>query len=417
MQAEGARPVLETLDPEAVLLDPEFARDPYPLYAVLLERHRVYWSPTLQYWFVSGYEEIKGILMAPGRFSSEGWDQIYLAQLPLGNQAELETLQAHFSFPSLVAADPPQHTRLRRLVHRAFTPRAVERLRDAIYATVSQLLDNAEDAGSFDVVGDLAIPLPITVFAHTFGIPPDHHQMLKTTSADFTRFVSNVRPNWEDALQSDRSLGEFRAYLLELLQERRRQPLDDLATILVSTDDQGDALSDDELLSLCAHLLIAGHETTTNLIANGMLALLTHPSQLAALRKDQEYQAAAIEEMLRWQTPLQRVKRIATESALVGEARIEAGQRLMLLIGAANRDPQIFDEPESFDFTRARPPHLALGHGIHFCVGAALARLEAEIAFAAVIDRYPELRLPPDWKPTWNPSLLRGLTALPVEYT
>jgi cytochrome P450 len=407
---------LETLDPEAVLLDPEFARDPYPLYEVLLERHRVYWSPTLEYWFVSGYEEIKGVLMAPSRFSSEGWDQLYLQQLPAGRQAELTNLEAHFAFPSLVAADPPQHTRLRRLVHRAFTPRAVEPLREAITSTVAQLLDDVDRAGSFDVVSDLAIPLPITVFAHTFGIPPERHEMLKTTSADFTRFVSNVQPKWEDASQSDRSLGEFRGYLLKLLRDRREYPRDDLATILVSADEQGDALSDDELLSLCAHLLIAGHETTTNLIANGMLALLSHPAQLEALREHPEYQGAAIEEMLRWQTPLQRVKRMATERAVIGDTQIEAGQRLMLLIGAANRDPHVFDKASDFDIVRSRPPHLALGHGIHFCVGAGLARVEAEVAFASLIDRYPRLRLLADWQPTWNPSLLRGLTALPVDY-
>ena len=357
---------------------------------------------------------MKTVLMDPTSYSNAGWDELYLAQLPPPRVAEFGHLLRHFAFPTLIAADPPMHTRLRKLVHRAFTPRSVANLRGAIQETVDRLITEALAAGDFDILRDLAIPLPVSIFAQMFGIAPTSHSMLKATSADFTRFVSNVRPDLYEARQADASLGAFRAFLLDTLEARRADPRDDLVTILVSPDLQNDVLTNDELLSLCAHLLIAGHETTTNLITNGLFALLTHPDQLAALRADHALYAPAIEEMLRWETPLQRVKRMTTTPVELGGERINAGERLMLLIGAANRDPRTFDRPREFDFTRPRAPHLALGHGIHFCLGAALARLEAEIAISTVISRIPELRLRDDWTPTWNPSLLRGLAALPV---
>ena len=400
--------------PETLLLDPEFARHPYGLYDILLADNRVYRSPQLEYWFVSGYEEVKTVLMDPISYSSAGWDELYLAQLPPQRVAELGHLLRHFAFPTLVAADPPVHSRLRKLVHRAFTPRSVASLRGAIQDTVDRLITDALAAGDLDILRDLAIPLPVSIFAQMFGIPPSSHNMLKATSADFTRFVSNVRPDLDEARRADASLGAFRAFLLDTLEARRADPRDDLVTILVSRDLDDDVLENEELLSLCAHLLIAGHETTTNLITNGLLALLTHPDQLAALRADRSLYGAAIEEMLRWETPLQRVKRMTTTRVELGGERIEAGERLMLLIGAANRDPQAFERPEEFDCTRPRAAHLALGHGIHFCLGAALARLEAEIAISTVVNRIPQLRLHDDWTPTWNPSLLRGLAALPV---
>jgi cytochrome P450 len=401
-------------DPEAALLDPEFARDPYPLYEQLLDGRQVYWSPGLQYWFVSGYEENKQLMLDPRHYANGGWDDVYMAQLPPGSQAGLPHLLAHFATPSLVGADPPAHTRLRRLVHRAFTPAAVARLQTAIEQAVDGLLDAGARNGRLDVLRDLGVPLPVGIFAHMFGLPPSAHEMLKGTSADFTRFISNVRPDLDQARDANASLGAFRAYLRDVFAARRASPADDLATVLVAPDASGDVLGDEELLSLCAHLLIAGHETTTNLIANGTLALLTHPDQLAALRADPSLAPAAVEEVMRWETPLQRVKRMTTEPVELNGHTIEQGERLMLLIGAANRDPRTYDDPEAFDFLRPRAPHLAFGHGIHFCVGAALARLEGQVALTRLVTRFDRLRLEDGWQPTWNPSLLRGLVELPV---
>jgi cytochrome P450 len=387
----------QTLDD--LLLDPDFPVDPYPVYRRLRDEAPVYRSPALGYWFVSGYEDIKSILLDPAAFSSDGWDQLYMAQLPPESARELTALAAHFSYPSLLSADPPRHTRLRRLVLRAFTPRAVESLRASITRTVDDLLATAEASDCIDVIGDLAVPLPIAVFAQMFGVPESEHQMLKSTSADFTAFVSSVRPDLTAARRANVSLGEFRAYLIELFRDRRATPRDDLISVILSADESGDALTDDELLSLCAHLLIAGHETTTNLIANGLLGLLTFPTQMAALRARRDLLPQAIEELARWETPLQRVK------------------RLMLFVGSANRDPDVFAEPDGLDIAADRKPHLAFGHGIHFCVGAALARLEVQIAFESLLHRFETIELEPGWTPSWNPSLLRGLRDLPVRGT
>jgi cytochrome P450 len=400
-----------------LILDPDFPVDPYPVYRQLRERAPVYWSPSLAYWFLSDYDDIKTVLLDPAGFSSDGWDLLYMAQLPPGSIDELTALSDHFSYSSLVSADPPRHTRLRRLILRAFTPRAVESLRDSITSTVDALLAPAVAANRADVIADLAVPLPISVFAHMFGVPESDHEMLKSTSADFTAFVSNVRPDLEKARRANASLGGFRAYLLELFHNRRASPRDDLVSVILAPDESGDALTDDELLSLCAHLLIAGHETTTNLIANGLLGLVTFPAQMEALRSRPELLAQAIEELARWETPLQRVKRTATRDTAIDEHTIRKGDRLMLFIGSANRDPDVFAEPDALDIEADRKAHLAFGHGIHFCVGAALARLEAQVAIEALLRDFASIELDPGWTPSWNPSLLRGMRDLPIRTT
>ena len=338
---------------DAVLVNPSFLAHPYPVYARLREDVPVYWSSELRYWFVSRYEDIKSILMDPICFSSSGWDQLYLAELSDYSPGKLQALEQHFAFPSLVSADPPVHTRLRRLVHRVFTPAAIERIRGHVENTIRDLLNTIDTGDCFDAIRDLAVPLPINVFAYMFGVPSSDHDLLKATSADFTAFVSNVRPNWSDAQRANRSLGVFRSYLRVLLEDRRKSPRLDLASVLVSEDTSGDVLDYDELLSLCAHLLIAGHETTTNLIANGLFGLLSHPDQLALLRSRPGLAPQAIEEMLRWEAPLQRVKRIATQTVKVGDVTIEQGDRLMLLLGAANRDSSVFENPNAFNIVAA----------------------------------------------------------------
>jgi cytochrome P450 len=287
-------------------------------------------------------------------------------------------------------------------------------MREHIERTIDRQLEGLRPGESFDVIDRLAVPLPISLFAFMFGIGESEHAVLKKASDDFTRFVSNVRPSWPDAERSDRSLGELRALLLELVHQRRRAPRSDLASTIVAADDDGDMLSDDELLSLCSHLLIAGHETTTNLIANGLLAVLTHDESRFSLRDDPGLWPRAVEEMLRWETPLQRVKRRAIEPVELAGVRIDEGARIMVLVGAANRDPTAYVDAERFDIAASRRPHLAFGAGIHFCIGAALARLEGHVALERLLTAYPDLRLEPGFEPTWNPSLLRGLTALLV---
>jgi pimeloyl-[acyl-carrier protein] synthase len=399
---------------DSLLTGPEFPLNPYPVYARLHRHAPVYWNAELGYWFVSGYNEVKAALSDPVHFSNGGWDQLYLAQLPAYTKGVLPAIDRHFAQDSMISADPPAHTRLRRLVHRAFTPAAVRQVEKYIESRVEALLGSRAEKGSVDVLKELAVPLPIGVFAHMFGMPESDHELLKTTSADFTRFVSNVRADWQQAEQANRSLTIFQSRLLDLIRQRRREPKGDLLTTIVSSDERGDSLTEDELLPLCTHMLIAGHETTTNLIANGVLALLSHPQQMEMLRANQALLPAAVEEILRWETPLQRVKRMASADIDLGGRQVHKGDRLMILVGAANRDTGVFQDPEQFDISAARQPHLAFGYGIHFCVGAALARIEGALALNAMITTFPEMHLAADAQPRWNPSLLRGLSELVV---
>ncbi|MBO0839316.1 MAG: cytochrome P450 [Sciscionella sp.] len=290
---------------------------------------------------------------------------------------------------SFLSLDPPDHTRLRRLVSKAFTPRVIAAQRPRIVETVDQRLTEAAEAGSIDVVSGLAYPLPVRIISELLGVPPDDRHRIEAWSRRLVRALDPALSVTDPQASADGLLAgdEFREYFRGLIADRRRRPGEDLLTRLVQIEESGDQLTEPELLATCTLLLVAGHETTANLIANGVLALLRNPDQLALLRAHPELVAGAVEEALRYDPPVQMTTRVARTPRSVGSVTAPADGMLVLLIAAANRDPAQFDRPAEFDITRERNQHLAFAAGAHFCLGAALARLEASVAFTQFAGR------------------------------
>jgi cytochrome P450 len=364
---------------------------------------------------ITGHREALAVLRDPERFSSFGWELRYLERLPAVVRAEIPELLLHHRTPNIITSDPPLHTRLRHSVMRGFTPRALEPLRPRLTALTDELLRPGRRRGSLDVIGELAYPLPAIVIADLLGVPSDDRDRFKAWSSSMTRFFGTSHPDPALAAGVDRDIRDFRAWLADLIEERRAEPRDDVVSILVSPDETGAILTDEELLATLVIFLVAGHETTTNLIGNGLLALLRHPDQLDLLRADRGRMGDAVEEMLRYDPPVQRVRRRALRDLELGGRSVSEGDTVMVVVASANRDPDAFADAETFDLTRERAAHLAFGHGIHFCLGAGLARLEAPIALSAVLDAAPRMELEAGWAPRWNRSMtLRGMRDLPV---
>lgn len=400
---------------DAEITAPPFFQDPYPTYRRLRETAPVHWCAPWNQWLVTRHVDVLAVLHDPAHFSSSGWEQRYLAHLPPGARERLPHLWRHYTTPVLSNTDPPAHTRLRQLVAASFTPRLIEGLRPRVEALVEELLDRAEEAGRFDAIADFAYPLPAIVIAELLGAPVEDREQFTRWSADIIAFVGSGRVDLERADRADRTISEFQRYLAAVIAERRRTPRDDLLSLLIAASVGEAPLSEDELVATCITLLFAGHETTANLIGNGLLALLHHPAQLAALRAQPTLAPAAVEEMLRYDGPVQRVRRVATADLELGGRQIRAGELVMAFLGSANRDPEAFADPDRFDIARPAPRHLAFGHGIHFCVGATLARLEAPIALRAIVSRFPGLRLQEGAAPCFKPNMtFRGLASLPL---
>jgi cytochrome P450 len=315
----------------------------------------------------------------------------------------------------LVYADPPQHTRLRRVVQPFFTLACVQGLRPHIEKIVADLLAAGRAAGGLDVIADFATPLPMIVIAEILGLPSEDRPRLKCWSADFTGFFGSGRPDPSKYERARLSFEEFAAYFASLMAARRRQPRDDLLSALVRAESNGDLVGR-ELLATCLTLLIGGHETTTGLIGNGVLALLRHPDQLVALRDRPESIPSAVEELARFDSPVQLSARVATVDVAVADRRIRAGSIVECWVGAANRDPAQFPEPDRLDLRRSPNRHLAFGHGIHYCLGAELGRLEAATAIDALVGVSPRLRLVSETI-AWRPSVVfRCPKSLPVQF-
>jgi cytochrome P450 len=396
------------------LLSPEFLADPYPLYAQLRTEDPVYWSVTHRYWLVSRYADVHAAARDP-RFSSDGVDAL-MNRLPAETNDEFGPLRAILA-DRMLLTDPPQHNRLRGLIHKAFTPRRVELMRGTVETVLDQLLEGVEQRGSFDIIHDVADPLPSRMITIMLGIPAEDRNRFKTwTDAIYLFMGLSGVPILERARAAMRAVEELRDYLRREIAVIRRAPRDDLLSDLVAAEEQHDTLTEAELISNVVGVLNAGHETTTNLIGNGVLTLLRNPRSWEALRDDRALVPLAVEEILRYESPIQMIARYAPENVEVGGVAIGKGDPVALVLGSANRDPEQFPDADQFDIRRADNRHVAFGHGPHFCIGGALARVVGQVVFGTLPLRFPGLRFAND-RQEWRPyPLFRGLKRLPVVY-
>jgi len=397
---------MTVLDPFA----PEVRDDPFPVYAALRDGGAVHWNESQESFLATRYADCVNVLRAPGT-SVDNRNAGRIA----GRRAALRanTPLAALDVRPMLFADPPDHTRLRSLVSKAFTPKRVEALRPHIVELVDDLLDAAAERGAMDVVADLAFPLPVIVICELLGVPVADRDELKAWSRDLARTIDPIISE-ADAMQAAMAGMHFVNYLNHLIDERRQSPNDDLLSALIAVEDEGERLTHQELLVNTILLFVAGHETTQNLIGNGVLALLSHPEQMTWLRVDPALERSAVEEVLRYDSPVQVTARIFTEDGSVAGVPIPAGETVILLLGSAHRDPEQFEDPDRFDIRRENAGrNLAFGHGIHHCLGAPLARVEGQIAIGRLVRRFPRLALAGE-PVRAEMFTLRGLASLPV---
>ena len=394
--------------------DPQYIADPHAFFARLRETapvQRATLPDGQAVWLLTGYADVEAAFADPRLVkdvrNARSLDE--LARLPAPSET-IRYLRCHMLY-----RDPPDHTRLRRLVSKAFTPRMVEQLRPRVQAIAEALLDAVAGRGEMDLIEDYAFPLPITVIAEMLGIPAADREQFRDWSDALLAAIPPQRAGPAAVAAAE----GLRRYLEARFEERRRAPTEDLITGLLQAEEAGDKLGKEELLGMVYLLLVAGYETTANLIGSGVLALLEHPDQLARLRSDPALLPSAVEELLRFCAPVaMSTLRYAASDVTLGGVVIPKGDMMFLVITAANRDPARFPSPDALDLTRADNKHLAFGHGIHYCLGAPLARLEGEIALGTLWRRMPDLRLgvAPEAL-TWRPNYaLRGLVKLPVVF-
>jgi cytochrome P450 len=405
---------------DAFLDSPAFLADPYPALRLLRDEDPVHWSDALGGWVVTRYDDVLQTYLDVDHFSNEGRLARTMDHLPAEEQTQLSTFADFYLAKGLVHADPPDHTRIRRLILKwGFTPGQVEALRPRVQRIVDDLIDRVEADGQMDVIEDLAFVLPVTVLCDLLGVPQSDGLFFRGLADRLLGFQGRNRPGLDVLLAAQEGIVELRAYLTAQTERLRSDPeaRDGLLGRMVEAQATGEALSEDELLNTVGTLLIAGHETTTSLVGNGLLTVLRHPDQWALLRDEPSLLPQAIEEMLRYESPLTRQPRLVKADVELGGTALRRGETVFHMINAANRDPAHFDEPEEFDITVARKRHLAFGHGIHFCIGAPLARLEAEVVFRTIIERLPRIRLLDD-EPAWalGKPTVRILERLPVAF-
>ncbi len=388
-------------------LAPDFIADPYPAYRQLRDRDPVHRGILTRQIVVSRFADVDRILRDHRNYSND-LQSTRSSYGSLGTRKKLK--------PSMLALDPPDHTRLRRLVNRAFTPRSVAKMEDYIRATAHALLDAVDGADEFDLMTAFAVPLPTIVIARMIGVPERDLDRFKVWSDQLARALEPIlsKEEQEEVVRADRKLAE---YFTGVIKERRREPRDDLVSRLVEAEDDGDKLTSGETIVMLRLLLVAGNETTTNLIGNGVRALLRNPDQLALLRERPELVPAAVEELLRYDSPVQLDMRIARAGLEIGGRKVRQGSMIALLIGSANHDPDRFEHPGRLDITRPDPGNISFGRGIHHCLGAPLARLEGRIALEVLLERFGSMGFgarPPKHRPS---VVLRGLEHFDVRVT
>lgn len=391
------------------LLDPQNRPDPYPVFARIRESGPLR-LPESNLVVFSSFSQCDEVLRHPSSCADRLKSTTAQRAIAAGEQPR------PFGIPGFLFLDPPDHTRLRRLVSKAFSPKVVKALESDITVLVDELLDRVAAAGRFEVIADLAYPLPVAVICRLLGVPIEDEPRFSRASSILTQgldpFIAftGQPQGFEERLEAGLWL---RGYLRELLAQRRAEPADDLMSGLIAVEEAGDQLTEDEIVATCNLLLIAGHETTVNLIANAILAMLRHREYWTALGEDPSRVSAIVEETLRYDPPVQLVGRVAGADMTIDDVPIPKGDIMMLMLAAAHRDPTVIDRPDEFDPTRESVRHLAFGLGPHFCLGAPLARLEAAVALSAVTRRFPDARLAA--APVYKPHVtLRGMASLDV---
>ncbi len=389
---------------------PEVLANPYPLYAQLRNEDPVHWDSLLHTWVVTRYEDVVAVLRelsADRTPTPELLESIGLSAL---------SPMARVMAKQVLFLDPPSHTRIRSLASAAFTPRRVQALREHIQEIASRLLDKAEPKGSMDVIADFALPLPAIVTAEMLGVPASDYPQLKKWTEDFMEILANFQHNPERAARAVRSVPEMVDYFHTAIANLRVRPREGLVHSLMTAEVEGDRLTDEEVVANSIIVMVGGQETTTTLIGNGLLTLLRSPGQLGQLKSDAALMPSAVEELLRYESPVQQTARLAPQDLELRGRKIRKRQAVVAVLAAANRDPERFPDPDHLDLGRQDNRHVAFGWAAHFCLGAALARVEAQIAFELLLRRFPNMALdsiPPKWRCNLD---LRGLESLHVTF-
>lgn len=393
------------------LVDPDVLRNPYPTYNKLRSEHPVYWSGEINHWVVTRHDDVTVVLQDHKRFSNKRAHTVILDEHRGLMDPFVKKLSLWMSF-----MDPPDHTRIRSLLNSVFTYKHVQSLHDRIQGVVDFLLDPIMPRREMDLVKDFAYPLPAIVISEMLGSGIADRDRIKKWSYDIA-VVAGVTNDAQALKTGQESMLEETEYFRELVAARRKAPTNDLISLMISAQEKEDRLSDDEIVAQCIMTILAGHETTESLIASGVYSLCRFPEQFDMLIADRRLLESAIPEMLRFESPLQGLTRIATTDVELRGKHIKNGDSILVLLGAANRDPEKFDNPERFDITREKNKHLAFGKGIHMCLGVTLARIESMIAFETILSRMPHMILV-DHMAEWsaNNIIFRGLRSLPVTF-
>ncbi len=407
---------MATYDPLSLanLARPEIRANPYPFYKQLRAQDPVHWDAQMGFWVLTRYADVMEVLHDPRIGKAIGLETA-LHRLPEAERQVAMPIYQTFA-RQMLYADPPYHTKLRSLVNKAFTPRVVEKMRPRVQQIADSLVDAVQERGSMDVIREFAYPLPLTVIMDLFGLPMEDRTQVKAWSDDFSAALGIVAQTPEVMRRANASLAKFTDYICAQFDERETSPRDDFLSALLHATEDGNYLSRDELVANVLIVLLGGHENSTNVIGNSLLALFQHPDLLQKVLRDPSLVNNAVEETLRYDNSVQIVWRFATEDLEVGGKCIKKGQLLNCMIGAANRDPAQFPDPDTFDIHRPEYRHLGFGMGIHFCVGMPLGRLDAQIGLGTLLRRLPKIHLmdtPLEWQ---TAPTFRGVKALPVAF-
>lgn len=378
---------------DGYLVSAEFVADPYTTLQRMRREAPVYWSDSVGGWLVTRYDDIMSTFRNTTAYSNEGRLGRAAAHLSPTDRQRLSVFEEHYKTKGLLHSDPPDHTRLRRFTGKAFSPSRIEAIKPYIAAVTESLLDKCAEQAGMEVIGGLASALPVAVLGELMGLPASDQYLLHRWADQLLGFQGINRPPLDLLLAAQNAIVEIREYLGELLRERRKDPGTDLLSAFVMSETEPHGLSEPEIINTCQTLLVAGHETTTSLIGNGLALLLGHSGQWERLVKDRSLVRSAIEEIVRYESPVARQPRRVTQAAQLGEVALREGDMLFQMLNAANRDLSHFESPEVFRVDRSPNQHVGFGFGAHFCIGAPLARAEGEVAFMALLERFPTLKI------------------------